>query len=77
MHTYYFEKLEVWQNSRVFVKNIYLITENFPEKEKFGITNQIRRASLSITANIAEGFARNSNIEKARFIVHVSKLLIF
>lgn len=67
MHTYYFEKLEVWQNSRVFVKNIYLITENFPEKEKFGITNQIRRAALSITSNIAD-FARNSNIEKARFV---------
>lgn len=68
MHTYYFEKLDVWQNSRIFVKIIYNITENFPEKEKFGITNQIRRASLSISANIAEGFARSSNIEKARFI---------
>lgn len=68
MHIYYFEKLEVWQNARNFVKNIYVVTSNFPDSEKFGITNQIRRASLSITANIAEGFARNSNIEKARFI---------
>lgn len=68
MHTYYFEKLEVWQNARIFVKEIYLITETFPDKEKFGITNQIRRATMSITANIAEGFARNSNVEKARFI---------
>ncbi|WP_367174813.1 four helix bundle protein [uncultured Chryseobacterium sp.] len=40
----------------------------FPEKEKFGITNQIRRASLSITANIAEGFARSTKVEKARFL---------
>ncbi len=68
MHTYYFEKLEVWQNARIFVKNIYTITSNFPDSEKFGITNQIRRASLSITANIAEGFARISNIEKGRFV---------
>lgn len=68
MHIYYFEKLEVWQNARNFVKNIYVVTSNFPDSEKFVITNQIRRASLSITANIAEGFARNSNIEKARFI---------
>ena len=67
-HKYYFEKLDVWQNARVFVKNIYVITERFPEKEKFGITNQIRRASISITANIAEGFARNTNAEKARFL---------
>ncbi len=67
-HVYYFEKLDVWQNARTFVKNIYLTTEHFPDKEKFGITNQIRRAALSNTANIAEGFARNSNLEKARFI---------
>lgn len=68
MHVYYFEKLDVWQNARVFVKDIYLVTETFPDKEKFGITNQMRRASLSIAANIAEGFARSSGLEKARFI---------
>lgn len=68
MHVYYFEKLEVWKAARVFVKEIYFVTESFPDKEKFGITNQIRRATLSITANIAEGFSRNSNQEKARFI---------
>lgn len=68
MHIYYFEKLEVWQNARIFVKNIYTITSNFPDSEKFGITNQLRRAGLSITTNIAEGFSRNSNVEKARFI---------
>ena len=56
MYTFYFEKLEVWQNARKFVKDIYKITETFPVKEQFGITNQIRRASLSITANISEGF---------------------
>lgn len=68
MYTFYFEKLEVWKNARMFVKKVYALTESFPIKEQFGITSQIRRASLSITANIAEGFSRQSNKEKARFI---------
>jgi len=68
MYTFYFEKLEVWQNARKFVKNIYQITEGFPTIEQFGITSQIRRASLSITANISEGFSRQTNKEKSRFI---------
>jgi len=65
---FYFEKLEVWQNSREFVKEIYLITKNFPADERFGLTSQIRRASQSISANIAEGMARKTEKEKARFI---------
>lgn len=68
MHTYYFEKLEVWRNAKNFALNIYVITQNFPSEEKFGITNQLRRASLSISANIAEGFSRNSDKEKAHFL---------
>lgn len=68
MHKFYFEKLEVWQNARVLVKDIYLITDKFPESEKFGLTSQIRRAALSITANISEGFARKTDKDKARFI---------
>ena len=68
MYPFYFEKLEVWQNARKFVKEIYRATDVFPQKEQFGITNQIRRASLSITANISEGFSRQTNKEKARFI---------
>ena len=68
MYTFYFEKLDVWQNARRFVKDLYRVTEDFPIKEQFGITSQIRRASLSITANIAEGFSRQSNKEKSRFI---------
>jgi four helix bundle protein len=59
MYQFYFEKLEVWQNSRQLVKDIYLATSSFPENEKFGITNQLRRASTSISANIAEGFSRH------------------
>jgi len=68
MYEFYFEKLEVWKNARNFVKDIYLTTESFPNAEKFGLTSQIRRATVSITANIAEGFSRKTQTEKARFI---------
>ena len=68
MKQFYFERLDVWQNARVFVKEVYLITRRFPDEEKFGIINQIRRASLSICANIAEGTSRNTEKDKARFI---------
>ncbi len=68
MYTFYFEKLEVWQNARKLVKEVYIISRSFPEEEKFGITNQIRRATAGISANIAEGISRNSNKDKAKFI---------
>lgn len=68
MYTFYFEKLEVWQNARELVKEIYKISTNFPDEERFGITNQIRRACTSITANIAEGVSRNTNKDKSKFI---------
>ena len=68
MYTFYFEKLEVWQNARKLVKEIYKKIRNFPDEERFGITNQIRRASTSITANIAEGVSRNTNKDKSKFI---------
>ena len=68
MRKFYFERLDVWQNSREFVKRIYEITNSFPEEEKYGLTSQVRRASLSISANISEGSARSSNKDKARFI---------
>ena len=68
MYKFYFEKLEVWQNARKLVKEIYKISRNFPDGERFGITNQIRRASTSITANIAEGVSRNTNKDKSKFI---------
>ena len=81
MHTYYFEKLQVWQNSKDFVLKVYSVTNTFPESEKFGIISQIRRASTSISANIAEGFSRNSDKEKLNSLispmVQLSKCLIF
>ncbi|WP_080778196.1 four helix bundle protein [Chryseobacterium phocaeense] len=68
MYKFYFEKLDVWNNARNLVKDIYKTSHNFPESEKFGITTQIRRASTSITANIAEGMCRSTEKEKLRFI---------
>ena len=62
------EKLEVWTQAVEFVVNIYRITECFPKEEKFGLTSQIRRAAISIPANIAEGTARQSHKEFAHFL---------
>jgi four helix bundle protein len=67
MYQFGFEKLEVWQDARKLTVEIYRLTEKFPEKEKFGLTNQIRRASVSVGANIAEGAARLSAKEQAHF----------
>jgi four helix bundle protein len=63
-----FEKLEVWQNSRVFVKAVYLIINKLPYEEKFAICNQLRRASVSVSSNIAEGSSRFSPKDQIRFI---------
>ena len=66
MHRY--KDLKFWQLSRVFCKDIYLITKYFPNDEKFGLTSQLRRASVSIPSNIAEGASRVSNKDFARFL---------
>ena len=65
---FYFERLEVWINSKNLAVQIYLLTEKFPSKEQFGLTSQIRRSTISISANIAEGISRKTNNDKARFI---------
>jgi four helix bundle protein len=62
------EKLDVWKKSVDFVVNVYKATERFPSDEKFGLTSQIRRASVSIPANIAEGAGRKSNKEFINFL---------
>jgi four helix bundle protein len=67
MYTFAFEKLEVWVESKEFSKSIYEITSKFPDTEKFGLISQLRRASLSIASNIAEGSARKSFKDKAHF----------
>ena len=68
MNIYGFEKLDVWQKSRLLVRDIYLITKSFPEDERFGLTSQLRRAMISVSCNIAEWTSRWSNKEKIRFI---------
>ena len=62
------EKLEVWERAVEFVVRIYKITEHFPREEKFGLTSQIRRAAVSVAANIAEGAARQSSKEFIYFL---------
>jgi len=62
-----FYDLETWRVAHQFVLEIYKITKNFPKSELYGITSQMRRASSSITANIAEGFARYHFKDKTRF----------
>ena len=60
--------LEVWKQSIDLVTDIYRITEGFPKSEGFGLTSQIRRASVSVPANISEGAARNSTKEFIQFL---------
>ena len=62
-----FTDLNAWKESHWLVIEIYKITNKFPKEEQFGLTNQIRRAVVSITSNIAEGFSRQSLKEKAQF----------
>jgi len=67
MRLYSFEKLNVWELSRKMNKDIYLLSKKFPNEEKFGLTSQIRRASVSVSSNIAEGSSRKSGKEQARY----------
>ena len=60
--------LKVWQESMDLVTEIYRISDFFPEKEKFGLTSQIRRCAISIPSNIAEGCARKGNRELLQFL---------
>ena len=67
MHSYSFERLEVWHLARQLVKDIYRISKKFPEDERFGLTHQIRKASISISSNIAEGSSRRTGKDQGRF----------
>ena len=67
MKIFSFEKLIVWQKARELSKVIYKTTKHFPEDERFGLISQMRRCSISISSNIAEGTGRHSSKDKARF----------
>ena len=63
-----FEKLDVWEKAILFADTVYGVTRSFPAEERFGLTNQMRRAAVSVSSNIAEGSSRMSKKDFARFI---------
>lgn len=62
-----FEDLVAWQQARTLAKEIYLMSRAFPKEEQFALTSQMRRAATSVTANIAEGFSRQTAPDKVHF----------
>ena len=62
------KNLDVWKFSLQLITKIYSITKNYPKEELFGLTSPLRRASISVASNIAEGLSRNSALEKIRFL---------
>jgi four helix bundle protein len=62
-----FTDLDTWKQGHILVLRVYELTKLFPKEEQFGLTNQLRRAVVSVTSNIAEGFSRLSYNDKAHF----------
>ena len=76
MKTYSFENLDVWKNSRELVAFVYRIQSTFPSYERYGLGDQLRRAVVSVSSNIAEGNARYSLKEQIHFIeIAISSLM--
>jgi four helix bundle protein len=65
-----FEDLDVWQKGKLLTLKIYKISSHFPKDEVFGISSQVKRAALSVPANIAEGFGRFHYLDKAKFYLN-------
>lgn len=63
-----FQDLIVWQKAHKLVLHIYELTKNFPQNETYGLVSQLRRAAVSVPANLAEGFRKNSRPDKVRFL---------
>jgi len=63
-----YKDLDAWKESMKLVQLVYELTQDFPNEEKFGLVSQLRRASVSIPSNIAEGQSRNSNKDYKRFV---------
>jgi four helix bundle protein len=67
MYSYSFENLKAWQENRLLVKLIYDVTRKFPKEEAFGLTQQIRKAIISVSSNIAEGSGRKTAADQRHF----------
>ena len=67
MNDFYYRKLNVYHKSMQLVANVYRLSKTFPEEERFGLSNQIQRAAVSVPSNIAEGMGRFSNKERIHF----------
>ena len=65
-----FKELVVWQRAIELTVEVYKFTSNFPDSERFGLTNQMRRAAVSIASNIAEGYGRKTKGEYLQFLGH-------
>ena len=76
MYQYSFEKLEVWQLARSLTKELYSLTNSYPAEEKFGLTSQIRRATISISNNLAEGSARKTSRDQVVFTTYAFSSLM-
>ena len=63
-----FKELQVWQEGRILAKEIYILSKSLPDDEKFGLISQIKRCAISIPANIAEGSAKDSQKDFARYL---------
>jgi four helix bundle protein len=63
-----FEKLDVWHKAIAYADLVYRLTRGFPNEERFGLTNQMRRAAVSVSGNQAEGCSRSSKVDFARFV---------
>lgn len=68
MYTFNFEKLEIWKDSIELSTKIYKLTSSFEKEEKYGLVSQLRRASSSISTNIAEGSTRSTSKDRIRFV---------
>lgn len=64
-----FKQFSFWEDAHQLAKDIYIVTKSFPKSELYGITGQLRRSSLSVPTNIAEGCGRQSNQELKRFMI--------
>ena len=68
----HYKQLQIWQKAMTLTKLVYKLTDGFPDRERFGLTSQTRRAAVSVPSNIAEGQARHGTREFLQFLSHAS-----